>query len=76
MGYLGPENYVSEPLGIEYDQRSNYLADRQTYRTTQAGVYAAGDCRSGQSLVVRAINEGREAAREIDRDLMGRTSLL
>ena len=76
MGYLGPESYVSDPLGIDYDQRSNYLADRKTYRTTEAGVYAAGDCRSGQSLVVRAINEGREAAREMDRDLMGRTSLL
>ena len=76
MGYLGPESYVTDPLEIEYDPRSNYLADRQSYRTTREGVYAAGDCRSGQSLVVRAINEGREAAREIDRDLMGRTSLL
>ena len=76
MGYLGPEQYVSSPLGIELDQRSNYLADRKTYRTSRTGVYAAGDCRSGQSIVVRAINEGREAAREMDRDLMGKTSLL
>lgn len=75
MGFLGPEHYVSDPVDISYDERSNYKADRQTYRTSVPGVYAAGDCRSGQSLVVRAICEGREAAREMDRDLMGTTQL-
>ncbi|MYB38259.1 MAG: glutamate synthase subunit beta [Gammaproteobacteria bacterium] len=72
MGFLGPEHYVSEPLGVELDARSNYKADKGAYRTSVANVFAAGDCRSGQSLVVRAINEGREAAEEIDRFLTSR----
>jgi NAD(P)H-dependent glutamate synthase small subunit len=75
MGFLGPEHYVSDHVGIEYDGRSNYKADYGKYATSVKGVYAAGDCRRGQSLVVWGINEGREAAREIDRDLMGETSL-
>ena len=75
MGFLGPEHYVSDHAGIEYDGRSNYKADYGKYATSVKGVYAAGDCRRGQSLVVWGINEGREAAREIDRDLMGETSL-
>jgi NAD(P)H-dependent glutamate synthase small subunit len=75
MGFLGPEHIVSDRLGLEYDQRSNYEADYGRYRTSVDNVFAAGDCRRGQSLVVRAINEGREAAREIDRFLMGSTQL-
>ena len=75
MGFRGPEQYVSEPLGLELDPRSNYKAGKGSYRTSHPKVFAAGDCRSGQSLVVRAINEGREAAREIDRALMGATAL-
>lgn len=75
MGFLGPEHYVSDHAGIKYDGRSNYKADYGKYATSVKGVYAAGDCRRGQSLVVWGINEGREAAREIDRDLMGTTSL-
>ncbi len=75
MGFRGPEQYVSEPLGLELDQRSNYLAEKGDYRTSNGKVFAAGDCRSGQSLVVRAINEGREAAREVDRFLTGTTEL-
>ena len=75
MGFLGPEHAVSDPLGLEYDNRSNYAADYGRYQTSVDGVFAAGDCRRGQSLVVRAINEGREAAREIDRFLMGETRL-
>ncbi|MBV1877574.1 MAG: glutamate synthase subunit beta [Pseudomonadales bacterium] len=75
MGFLGPEHYASEPVGINYDERSNYQAVKGSYKTSTAKVYAAGDCRGGQSLVVRAINEGREAAREIDRELMGSTLL-
>ncbi len=69
MGFLGPESYVSEPLGVELDERSNYKATKGEYQTSAPKVFAAGDCRSGQSLIVRAINEGREAAREIDRFL-------
>lgn len=75
MGYLGPEHAVSDPLALEYDERSNYKAEYGKYRTNQAGVFSAGDCRRGQSLVVRAINEGREAAREIDLFLTGATLL-
>ena len=75
MGFRGPEPRVAEPLRLALDARSNYRAAKGEYRTSHPKVFAAGDCRSGQSLVVRAINEGREAAREIDRALMGRTVL-
>ncbi len=75
MGFLGPEHEVSDHLAIEYDPRSNYAAEYGRYATSEEGVFAAGDCRRGQSLVVWAINEGREAAREIDRYLMGSTRL-
>jgi NAD(P)H-dependent glutamate synthase small subunit len=75
MGFLGPEHYLSSRVGMEYDGRSNYKAEYGRYATSVKGIYAAGDCRRGQSLVVWGINEGREAAREIDRDLMGTTSL-
>jgi glutamate synthase (NADPH/NADH) small chain len=75
MGFLGPEASVGETLGVEFDARSNFAADYGQYRTAQEKVFAAGDCRRGQSLVVRAINEGRESAREIDRFLMGETTL-
>ena len=75
MGFLGPEHDISDPLNLEYDERSNYAAAYGRYHTSVENVFAAGDCRRGQSLVVRAINEGREAAREIDRHLMGATEL-
>ncbi|HTO58201.1 MAG TPA: glutamate synthase subunit beta, partial [Pseudomonadales bacterium] len=75
MGFLGPEHRATDPLGIAYDPRSNLRADYGKYATNVEKVFAAGDCRRGQSLVVRAINEGREAAREIDRFLMGQTLL-
>ena len=75
MGFLGPEHEASDPLAIDYDERSNYRAEYGAYQTNVENVFAAGDCRRGQSLVVRAINEGREAAREIDRYLMGATEL-
>lgn len=75
MGFLGPEHAVSDPLSLAYDERSNYDAAYGQYTTNIEGVFAAGDCRRGQSLVVRAINEGREVAREVDRYLMGSTQL-
>ena len=75
MGFRGPEPTIGEALQLEQDPRSNYKAEKGIYRTSHPKVFAAGDCRSGQSLVVRAINEGREAAREIDRALMGTTAL-
>ena len=76
MGFLGPEHYVSNPLNIELDERSNYKAEHNVHQTSNTSVFAAGDCRRGQSLVVWAINEGRAAAREIDLYLMGETTLL
>ena len=75
LGFLGPEHYISEALGMALDERGNFQADNLSYQTSLANVYAVADCRRGQDLVVRAINEGREAAREIDRDLMGSTQL-
>jgi NAD(P)H-dependent glutamate synthase small subunit len=75
MGFLGPEHVATDTLGVDYDERSNYQALYGKYKTNVDNVFAAGDCRRGQSLVVRAINEGREAAREIDRHLMGSTEL-
>ena len=71
MGFLGPEHYASDAVDIEYDARSNYQAEHGQYKTNIDGIFAAGDCRRGQSLVVWGINEGREAAREIDCYLMG-----
>jgi len=75
MGFLGPEDAVSKQLGVEVDPRSNYKADHGRFATNIPGVFAAGDCRRGQSLVVWAINEGRGAARECDKHLMGITQL-
>ena len=75
MGFLGPEDRLLQQLGIERDQRSNVKASYGKYETSIEGVYAAGDCRRGQSLVVWAFNEGRGAARECDRYLMDHTDL-
>ena len=75
MGFLGPEQALPNELGTALDARGNVQAEYGKYATSIKGVFAAGDCRRGQSLVVWAINEGRGAARECDRFLMGRTSL-
>jgi glutamate synthase (NADPH/NADH) small chain len=75
MGFLGPEQPLLDSLGIERDPRSNVKAEFEKYHTNIKGVFAAGDCRRGQSLVVWAFNEGRGAARECDRYLMGHTDL-
>ncbi|WP_372633987.1 glutamate synthase subunit beta [Fodinibius sp.] len=75
MGFLGPENPVLEQLEVERDERSNAKAEHGDYHTSVDGVFAAGDMRRGQSLIVWAINEGRGAARECDRYLMGTTEL-
>jgi glutamate synthase (NADPH/NADH) small chain len=75
MGFLGPEETALKGLGVAQDERSNIKADYGKYATNIPGVFAAGDCRRGQSLVVWAINEGRGAARECDRYLMGYTDL-
>jgi glutamate synthase (NADPH/NADH) small chain len=75
MGFLGPEADLLSKLGVERDERSNIKAEHGRFSTNVPGVYACGDGRRGQSLVVWAINEGRGAAREVDRFLMGSSDL-
>ena len=75
MGFLGPEDMILDELDVERDPRSNAKAEYGKFMTSVEGVFAAGDIRRGQSLVVWAINEGRGAARECDRYLMGETNL-
>ncbi len=75
LGFLGPEDYLLAELGLERDPRSNVRAEFGSFSTSIPGVFAAGDARRGQSLVVWAIKEGRGAAREVDRYLMGDTVL-
>ena len=75
MGFLGPEQFLVDELGLETDPRSNYQAEYGEFATSLEGVFSAGDCRRGQSLVVWAIDEGRGAARECDRFLMGESRL-
>ena len=74
-GFLGCQNYVAEAFGVETDARTNVKTAQGRYRTNVDKVFAAGDMRRGQSLVVWAIREGREAAREVDEALMGYTNL-
>jgi len=75
LGFLGPERTAADMLGLEYDDRGNYKSEHGKFETTVKGVFAAGDCRRGQSLVVWAINEGRGAARAIDEYLTGGSAL-
>ena len=70
MGFLGPERYLASALGLQLDARGNYEALYGKYATSLPAVFAAGDCRRGQSLVVWAINEGRGAAAAVDQFLM------
>lgn len=70
MGFLGPESTIADKLGLEKDNRSNFKADYGRFSTSVDGVFAAGDCRRGQSLVVWAISEGRQAAAQVDKFLM------
>jgi glutamate synthase (NADPH/NADH) small chain len=75
LGFLGPEDYIAEELGFDRDERSNFKAEYGQFATSVPKLFATGDARRGQSLVVWAIKEGRGAAREVDRFLMGRTNL-
>jgi len=75
VGFEGPEDRMIDQLGLERDRRTNVKAQYGKYATSVEGVFAAGDMRRGQSLVVWAINEGREAAREVDKYLMGASVL-
>ena len=78
MGFLGPESAILRSMNLAQDARSNIktgAVQDKMYTTSLPRVYAAGDCRRGQSLVVWAIHEGRQAARQVDKDLMGKTCL-
>jgi glutamate synthase (NADPH/NADH) small chain len=75
MGFLGPvRNGMLDQLGVKLDQRGN-IATKDDYMSSVPGVFAAGDMRRGQSLVVWAIREGRQCAHAIDKFLMGTTNL-
>jgi glutamate synthase (NADPH/NADH) small chain len=76
LGFLGPvQQGLVEDLGLKLDPRGNVEAQVSDFRTSEPGVFAAGDCRRGQSLVVWAQWEGREAARAVDQYLMGESRL-
>jgi glutamate synthase (NADPH) small chain len=75
LGFTGPESTIADQLGLEIDARSNYKAAYGNYQTNIPNVFAAGDMRRGQSLIVWAISEGREAARQVDIYLMGTSDL-
>jgi len=75
LGFTGPENTLAEKLGIRQDARSNYVAEYGKYQTNVKNIFTAGDMRRGQSLIVWAISEGREAARQVDIFLMGKSEL-
>jgi len=74
-GFLGSELYVSEGFGVKCNERTNILTQADSYQTTNDKVFTAGDMHRGQSLVVWAIKEGREAAKAVDESLMGYTNL-
>lgn len=74
-GFLGTQTYVTEAFGVELDGRTNVKTEAGKYRTSRENVFTAGDMHRGQSLVVWAIREGREAARAVDESLMGYSGL-
>lgn len=74
-GFLGSESYVTSAFGVETDARTNVAGENGSHKTSVENVYTAGDMHSGQSLVVRAIRDGRDCAREVDESLMGYTNL-
>jgi len=75
MGFTGSEMTIAEQLGLEADQRTNIKASVKDYKTNVPGVFVAGDQRRGQSLIVWAISEGRQAAYYVDTYLMGSSNL-
>jgi glutamate synthase (NADPH/NADH) small chain len=75
MGFMGPEGGLVDEFNLEKDPRSNIKADYDKFATSKAGIFAAGDGRRGQSLIVWGIDEGRRAAREVDAYLMGTSYL-
>jgi glutamate synthase (NADPH/NADH) small chain len=75
MGFVSPEQKVLDAFGVEKDARGNVKADTESYFTGKDRIFAAGDMRRGQSLVVWAIREGRQCARAVDEFLMGSSVL-
>ena len=74
-GFLGSESYVTKAFGVETNARTNVATPDGSFKTNLENIFAAGDMRRGQSLVVWAIREGRDVAREVDESLMGYTNL-
>lgn len=74
-GFLGTQKYIADAFGVELNARTNVATEPEQYQTSVAKVFTAGDMHRGQSLVVWAIREGREAARAVDESLMGYTNL-
>ena len=75
LGFTGPDKSLPEQLGLELDTRTNIKASVKDYKTNISGIFTAGDMRRGQSLIVWAISEGRQAAHHIDSYLMGASRL-
>lgn len=76
MGFLSPEQSLAVKLGVDIDQRNNIHAEYGDFQTNVEGVFAAGDCRRGQSLVVWAINEGRGVAERCNTFLVQKSKSL
>ena len=74
LGFTGPEKSLPEQFGLSFDERGN-IKGENNYQTNKKAIFTAGDCRRGQSLIVWAISEGREAAHQVDTFLMGRSNL-
>ena len=75
LGFIGPEKMLLDQMGVTLDDKFNISADHGSFQTNKEGVFTAGYCRRGQSLVVWAMNEGRGAALSIDRYLQGSSKL-
>ena len=74
LGFLGPEKSIAEKFELKLDERGNIQTDKQ-FKSSKDKIFAAGDARRGQSLIVWAISEGRDAAFEVDKYLMGKSTL-
>ena len=74
-GFLGTQKYVTDAFGVELNERTNIKTDADSYATSVNGIFTAGDCHTGQSLVVKAMRQGRDCARAVDQYLMGYTNL-
>jgi glutamate synthase (NADPH/NADH) small chain len=74
LGFTGPEKTLPEQFGLTFDERGN-IKGENNYQTQKPSIFTAGDCRRGQSLIVWAISEGREAAHQVDTFLMGKSTL-